>query len=136
MRITLENKRDMVLHFADALAEKFTAISDEFNVPLEMLWALYNLQKRNHNGDQYAIRSVPLQDFLEHRFDEVEDAVIQALDSTERTSSMVENLNGRVRRYIGDRQVVGHGFLDLLRFFLNHSLIVRSARPERRGKSP
>ena len=31
---------------------------------------------------------------------------------------------------------VGHGYLDLLRFFLNHHRYPRSDRPERVGKSP
>lgn len=64
------------------------------------------------------------------------EAVIEVMDKTERTSSMVENLNRRVRVHIRNRQEIGFGFLDLLRFFMNHSPIVRSARPERKGRSP
>jgi len=81
-------------------------------------------------------RSLPLQAELEGRFDEVEDAVIHALETTERTSSMVENLNGRIRAHIRRRQEIGFGFLDLLRFQMNHSPIVRSSRSERKGKTP
>ena len=69
---------------------------------------------------------------LEGRFDEVEDAVLEAMG----TSSMVENLNGRVRKYIENRREIGHGYLDLLRFFLNNKPLIRSARPERKGKTP
>jgi len=43
-------------------------------------------------GETYAIRSLPLQQELAEKYDDVEDAVIIAMCSTERTSSMVENL--------------------------------------------
>jgi hypothetical protein len=58
------------------------------------------------------------------------------MDKTERTSSMIENLNGRVRKHIRYRIEIGHGYLDLLRFFMNHTPFVRSARAERKGKTP
>jgi hypothetical protein len=70
------------------------------------------------------------------QFDGIEDAVIVALYSTERTSSMIENLNGRVRRHLYCRQESGHGFLNLLRFYINHTPFLRSTRAERHKKSP
>ncbi|MCP3672715.1 MAG: hypothetical protein GY814_20295, partial [Gammaproteobacteria bacterium] len=73
---------------------------------------------------------------LKKRFYSIENTVIAVMDQTERTSSMVENLNGRVRKYISYRPEIGHGYLDLLRFFLNHKPILRSARAEREGKTP
>ena len=75
-------------------------------------------------------------DYDEHEYDEIEDAVIDALNSTERTSSMVENLNGRLRPYFFLRREIGHGYLDCLRFFLNHKPFDRSRSPHRKGKSP
>jgi len=53
-----------------------------------------------------------------------------------RASSLVENLNSRLRSYFFLRREIGHGYLDLLRFFLNHRRFLRSDRPERVGKSP
>jgi hypothetical protein len=58
------------------------------------------------------------------------------MDETHRSSSMVENLNGRLRNYFFLRRQLGQGYLDLLRFFLNHRTFTRSERPERTGKSP
>jgi hypothetical protein len=49
---------------------------------------------------------------------------------------LVENLNGRLRNYFFLRRNLGQGYLDLLRFFLNHRVFMRSERPERVGKSP
>jgi hypothetical protein len=55
---------------------------------------------------------------------------------TPRASSLVENLNSRLRSYFFLRREIGHGYLDLLRFFPNHRRFLRSDRPERVGKSP
>jgi len=55
---------------------------------------------------------------------------------TPRASSIVENLNGRLRNYFYLRRHIGHGYLELLRFFLNHRRFARSERPERVGKTP
>jgi len=59
-----------------------------------------------------------------------------AMAQTPRASSLVENLNSRLRGYFFLRREIGHGYLDLLRFYLNHRRFPRSDRPERVGKSP
>jgi hypothetical protein len=46
-------------------------------------------------------------------------AVSEAMKTTPRTSSLVENLNSRLRNYFFLRKQLGSGYLDLLRFFLN-----------------
>jgi hypothetical protein len=53
-----------------------------------------------------------------------------------RASSRVENLNSRLRSYFSLRRDVGPSYLEVLRFFLNHRPYLRSAKPERRGKTP
>jgi hypothetical protein len=53
-----------------------------------------------------------------------------------RASALVENLNGRLRTYFSLRRHLGPEYLDLLRFYLNHRVLERSARPARRGKTP
>jgi len=62
--------------------------------------------------------------------------MIQAMEETPRSSALVENLNGRLRCYFFLRRQLGQGYLDLLRFFLNHRTYARSERPERVGRSP
>ena len=62
-----------------------------------------------------------------------------ATDSTRwvvRASSVVENVNSRLRNYFFLRKEVGQGYLELLRFFLNHRRFLRSEHAERVGKSP
>ena len=64
----------------------------ELNCSLESLWEMCKLLRCDLGGETYAIRSLPLQQELAEKYDDVEDAVIIAMCSTERTSSMVENL--------------------------------------------
>ena len=59
-----------------------------------------------------------------------------AMDDTPRVSSMVENLNSRLRKYFFLRHLLGDAYLSLLQFFLNHRPFMRSRRAERAGKSP
>ena len=63
-------------------------------------------------------------------------AVEKALDETPRASSMVENLNSRLRNYFFLRRNLGNDYLSLLKYFLNHRQFLRSEVPERVGKSP
>jgi hypothetical protein len=136
MVTTLRNQASKQLGFVDVLDEKFINISEKYSYPLEKIWELCQLQRYDHNGDAYPIHSLPFQDYFKNDFEVVEDAVIEALDSTEKTSSMVENLNSRISKYFSLRQEIGYDFLELLRFYLNHSKFLRSEKEERRGKTP
>jgi hypothetical protein len=62
------------------------------------------------------------------------DAVSRIMAQTPRSSSLVENLNSRLRNYFTLRRHLGGSYLGLLRFFLNHRRFMR--RAERSGKSP
>jgi hypothetical protein len=64
------------------------------------------------------------------------EAVSQAMAQTPRSSSLVENLNSRLRNYFTLRRHLGNSYLDLLRFFLNHRRFMRSQCAERQGKTP
>jgi len=66
----------------------------------------------------------------------LESSVLEAMTDVPRASSLVENLNSRLRNYFFLRHHIGNGYLDLLRFYLNHHRFDRSDRDERVGKSP
>ena len=51
-------------------------------------------------------------------------------------SSIIENLNSRLRNYFFLRRELGSGYLELLQFYLNHHRFLRSEHPERVNKSP
>lgn len=79
---------------------------------------------------------MPLQDYFEDEFDAIEDAVLNALDTTERSSSMIENFHSRISPYFFLRREIGNNYLELLRFYLNHVPFQHSEREERLHKSP
>ena len=58
------------------------------------------------------------------------------LADTPRASSIIENINSRLRNYFFLRRHIGEAYLELLQFFLNHRRFLRSERPDRAGKSP
>ena len=53
-----------------------------------------------------------------------------------RASSVIENLNSRLRCYFFLRRHLGPDYLALLQFFLNHRRFLRSEHSERVGQSP
>ena len=55
---------------------------------------------------------------------------------TPRCSSLVENVNSRLRTYFTLRRHIGGSYLDLLQFFLNHRRFMRSRSVQREDKSP
>jgi hypothetical protein len=71
---------------------------------------------------------------LGDKFHPLFGAVSQAMAQTPRSSSLVENLNSRLRNYFTLRRHLGGSYLGLLRFFLNHRPFMRSRRAERNGK--
>lgn len=62
-------------------------------------------------------------------------AVGEVLNQPQKASSLVENLNSRLRNYFFLRRRLGDSYLSLLQFFLNHRCFIRSQVPERVGKS-
>lgn len=73
---------------------------------------------------------------LSSKFHDVMKAVHKALQETPRASSMVENLNSRLRNYLFLRHSLGDDYLSLLKFFINHRRFLRSRVPARVVKSP
>jgi hypothetical protein len=73
---------------------------------------------------------------LSDKFLQVKEAVELAMKSTPRASSLVENLNSRLRNYFFLRKHLNSDYLELLRFFLNHRTFMASGKEERKGKSP
>ncbi len=136
VRTTLKNQRDSQLAFVEVLHEKFQEIAEQYQCSLYTVWQLCELQRYSKNCPQYYEKANPLRRRLHQQFYFLEQAVIEAMNNTERTSSAVENFNSRISPYLFLRKEVGHGYLDLLRFYLNHAPFMRSAKTERVGKSP
>ena len=136
VRRMLRNHRDDLLAFAGVLDERFADVAARFNVPLFLVHAVCELQNLDKNLPRYWQRRAQLQKTLPGKFHSIETDVKEVIAETPRASSIVENLNSRLRNYFFLRRHIGNDYLHLLRFFLNHRRFQRSDRPERIGKSP
>lgn len=136
VRRLLENHRDNLLAFVGILDERFADITARFNVPLFLVHAVCELQNLDKNLPRYWQQEAQLRKKLRDKFDHIKTAVCETLAETPRASSIVENLNSRLRNYFFLRRHIRDDYLHLLRFFLNHRRFQRSDRPERIGKSP
>ncbi len=136
MRSRLENGREVFLAFAQPLDQQLLALSQAFQVDPQLVRQLFELQALPQDTAVYWQQDQRLRHQLGTRFQPLQAALIQLTHTTIRASSVVENLNSRLRNYFFLRKHLGNGYLDLLRFFLNHRRFLRSQHPERVGKSP
>ena len=70
------------------------------------------------------------------QFEQLEDEVLSVIASTPRCSSMAENFNSRLRPYLDPRKQITQKSLELIRFYLNHQVFLRSQHDYIQGKSP
>ena len=136
LRTALHNQRDQLLAFAGVLDQKLAAIATRFELPLAVVRDVCLLHRKPATSNAYWERWNQLHSQLSGKFYEVMKAASEALKQTPRASSMVENLNSRLRNYFFLRRSLGDSYLSLLQFFCNHRRFLRSRVPERVGKSP
>jgi len=132
----LQNQRDNLLAFARALDNDLELLGQEFQVPGELLRQLLGVLARDQRDPRRWSEEAPLRQRLRGRFHDVQAAVAALARGTVRASSLVENLNSRLRSYFFLRRHLGSDYLALLQFFLNHRRLERSDRLERVGKTP
>ena len=136
LRTALHNQRDQLLAFAGVLDQKLDTIATRFELPSQVIRDVCLLHRKPNTSNAYWERWNQLHSQLSGRFHGVMKAVGKALEETPRASSMVENLNSRLRNYFFLRRSLGNDYLNLLQFFLNHRPFMRSLKLDRMGKSP
>jgi hypothetical protein len=132
----LKGQRDNLLLFAGQLDRAFAELATEFAVPAELVRELFAVQALDPNNPKRWRRDAALHRLLGARYYPLSRELEEVRRHTVRASSLVENLNSRLRSYFFLRRHLGDGYLSLLQFFLNHRRYLRSEHPERVGKSP
>ena len=132
----LKNQRDNLLAFAAQLDHDFAALAAEFTVPVDLVRQLFAVQTLKLDNPKRWRHNASLQRILGARYYPLSQALEEVRRHTIRASSLVENLNSRLRSYFFLRRHLGKDYLSLLQFFLNHRRYLRSECPERVGKSP
>jgi hypothetical protein len=132
----LQNHRDELLAFALQLEQDLTDLATEFEVPVDSVRDLLDLQTLDKRQPLRWQNEAALRQCLRARFYPLEQAVRALRKQVVRASSIIENINSRLRNYFFLRREIGAGYLELLQFFLNHRRFLRSEHEERVGKSP
>jgi hypothetical protein len=131
----LHNQRDNLLLFAAELDRDFAALATQFAVAPERVRELFAVQTLPRDSAKRWQRDAPLRVLLGERHYPLSQKLDAVRRRAVRASSCVENLNSRLRSYFFLRRHLGHDYLTLLQFFLNHRRYLRSEHPERVGKS-
>jgi len=136
VRVALQNQRDTLLAFAGVLDDKLADIAQAHAIAEPLVREACLLHRLPSTSPAYWQGWNRLRAETGCKFHALSAAVSRAMAHTPRSSSLVENLNSRLRTYFTLRRHLGGSYLDLLRFFLNHRRFMRSRRAERNGKSP
>jgi hypothetical protein len=136
VRTLLQNQQQALLAFVSALAETLAAVAAGWEVPEAVVDELVQVQALPRTDPCRWQREAALREQLRDRYYGLSRVVSAVVAGVVRASSVVENLNSRLRGYFFLRRQLGSGYLSLLQFFLNHRRFQRSAHAERVGKSP
>lgn len=136
VRIMLENQRDNLLAFTVQLDRDLENLARDWQISVATAREVLDVQYLPTRDPKRWSREATLRKTLRGRYHDVCAAVRDLSSRVVRASSMVENLNSRLRTYFSLRRQLGKDYLALLQFFLNHRRYLRSEVPGRVGKSP
>ncbi len=136
VRVMLHNRGDDLLAFAKALDADVAAVMAAWQVSETTVRELLQVQQMSERDSRRWQREALLRQQLGARYYGLSAAGEEMAGRVVRASSLVENLNSRLRGYFFLRKQLGPEYLDLLRFYLNHHRFDRSEQAERAGKSP
>jgi hypothetical protein len=136
LRVLLENQGANLLAFAEQLDKDLAALAAQWQVSAETVRELLKTQQMSPKDSRRWQRAAEQRQQLGDRYYGLNASVQELSGQVVRASSLVENVNSRLRSYFSLRRQLGSGYLELLRFFLNHRRLLRSAHEEREGRSP
>jgi hypothetical protein len=136
VRTLLEKQRHNLLAFAVELDDKLAALAQEWQISVTTAREVLQVQSLPTWDPKRWRREAALRETLRGHYHGVCADVQELSDRVVRASSLVENLNSRLRSYFFLRRQLGEDYLTLLQFFLNHRRYLRSEDPGRVGKSP
>jgi hypothetical protein len=136
VRKYLENQRDALLAFAVPLERDLGKLAARYEVPLDLVREALAVEALSPYDVRRGPRQRALSQRLAGRYQPLRVAVAALRRNVVRASSVVENVNSRLRNYFTLRRHLGADYLKLLQFFLNHRRFLRSEHPDRVDQSP
>ena len=104
--------------------------------PEDSLVLMYRMRGYHPDSQEYRSADRRLRHILKKKYADVYLEIEGILKEIKRASSLVENLNGRLRRYMNLKRMIPEKFLTLLKVYFNTKKYRRSRRAEHVGKSP
>jgi hypothetical protein len=125
-----------LLSFIGRLERGIESIAKETGLPVEGFHHMYrqlSYDPASLESNDLLYRQVLI---FGNRYNEARDQFESLLSSVKKASSLVENLNGRIRVFIEVKRVIPTRFFVLLKVYFNTQRYRRSRYKERVGKSP
>ena len=136
LRKKLERQRHTLLAVFARLDAELAKLAGKDGIDMENARMMVNLFNGHREEPQVEMAVADALDkYGLERLQQFLDAIYGLMASSFRASSPIENRNSVLRTYFQQRREIGHGYLELLRFYLNHRIVVRSRVKEREGKS-
>ena len=131
---TLRNQRDDLLAFVAELDLSLAYHAAEHHVPVDVVREVLTLLSPRTTPQWPA--EAALRQRLGDRFHARPIAVAHLADHTVRASSVVENINSRLRNYFFLRRHLNGEYLNLVRFYFNHHRLPQRTPQPRRPQPP
>jgi hypothetical protein len=125
-----------VLKFVKKAEMAMEKLALDENIPIEVLKLMWIQLRHSTDSSEYNIIEAKIGILLGKRYIDVRNKWDIFLEDIVRASSIVENVNSRLRPYLSLKKVVPNGFLDLIQFYFNTKEYRRSRKVHRIGKSP
>jgi hypothetical protein len=135
VRRLLENHVEALLAFARQVDADLARLAERYQVSPSWVREALAVQQLEAWRPERWQREQALWRRMGGRYAGLREAVEELASGVVRASSVIENLNSRLRNYFFLRKQLGGGYLQLLQFFLNHRRLLRSRQGGRQEKS-
>lgn len=125
-----------LLSFVGRLERGIDSLERKTGIPAETYKLLYRQMSYSPDNETSIEICCKLATQLQGKYVEARDELQNLLDITKKASSLVENLNGRIRGYIEVKRIIPSDFFVLLKVYFNTHRYNRSRCNIRKGKSP
>lgn len=132
----IREKLPQILSFLQRMEENFTAASRKKGIPPEAFHIMYQQKAFHASSWECSQMEYRLGELLGNSYESAREEFCHILDHTKRASSLVENLNSRIRVYMNLKRMVPKKYFILLKVYFNTRKYHRSRIAERIGKSP
>ena len=132
----IRERLPQMLSFLQRMEESFGIAAQKKGVPPEAFHIMYRQKAFCTSSCECSQMEYRLGELLGNSYASTREEFCRVLDHTKRASSLVENLNSRIRVYMNLKRMVPEKYFILLKVYFNTRKYHRSRIAERIGKSP